>query len=197
MTDISKYLKIKSNNIAPSRGKLLISEPFLNDYYFKRSVILLAEHNDEGSFGIIMNKPVVDMKFNEVINNFPNFNTQLYLGGPVKNDSLFFVHTLGSKISNSNEIIDGLYWGGDINEVKELIMMGYLNENNIRYYVGYSGWESKQLEEELKKNSWLVSAMNVKNLLNTKPDNLWKASLDTLGSDYEIWNNFPSNPEMN
>lgn len=196
MTDIGKYLKIKSNNIAPSRGKLLISEPFLNDYFFKRSVVLLAEHNEEGSFGVIMNKPI-NTKFNEVIKDFPDFDAQLYLGGPVKNDSLFFVHTLGAKISNSNEIMDGLYWGGKIDEVKEMIMLGLLDKNDIRFYIGYSGWESKQLEGELEKNSWLVSAMNTKKLLNTDTDNLWKASLDTLGSDYEIWNNFPSNPEMN
>lgn len=196
MTDIGKYLKIKSNNIAPSRGKLLISEPFLNDYFFKRSVVLLAEHNEEGSFGVIMNKPI-NTKFNEVIKDFPDFDAQLYLGGPVKNDSLFFVHTLGAKISNSNEIMDGLYWGGKIDEVKEMIMLGLLDKNDIRFYIGYSGWESKQLESELEKNSWLVSAMNTKKLLNTDTDNLWKASLDTLGSDYEIWNNFPSNPEMN
>ncbi len=196
MTDIGKYLKIKSNNIAPSRGKLLISEPFLNDYFFKRSVVLLAEHNEEGSFGVIMNKPI-NTKFNEVIKDFPDFDAQLYLGGPVKNDSLFFVHTLGAKISNSNEIMDGLYWGGNIDEIKEMIMLGLLDKNDIRFYIGYSGWESKQLEGELEKNSWLVSAMNTKKLLTTDTDNLWKASLDTLGSDYEIWNNFPSNPEMN
>ena len=196
MTDISKYLTIKSNNIAPARGKLLISEPFLNDYYFKRSVVLLVEHNDEGSFGIIMNKPV-DMKFNKVIKGFPDFDTQLFLGGPVKNDSLFFIHTLGSKISYSSEIIDGLYWGGDINEVKEMITLGILDKNDIRFYVGFSGWESKQLDGELKRNSWLVSEMNAQKLFNTNPDKLWKASLDTLGSDYEMWNNFPSTPEMN
>ena len=196
MTDIGKYLKIKSNNIAPSRGKLLISEPFLNDYFFKRSVVLLAEHNEEGSFGVIMNKPI-NTKFNEVIKDFPDFDAQLYLGGPVKNDSLFFVHTLGAKISNSNEIMDGLYWGGNIDEIKEMIMLGLLDKNDIRFYIGYSGWESKQLEGELEKNSWLVSAMNTKKLLTTNTDNLWKASLDTLGSDYEIWNNFPANPEMN
>ncbi len=196
MSDISKYLAIKSNNIAPSRGKLLISEPFLNDYFFKRSVVLLAEHNEEGSFGIIMNKPI-NTKFNDIIKDFPDFDTQLYLGGPVKSDSLFFIHTLGSKISNSNEILDGLYWGGNIDEIKEMIMLGLLDKNDIRFYIGYSGWESKQLEGELEKNSWLVSAMNAKKLLTTNPDDLWKASLDTLGSEYEIWNNFPSNPEMN
>ncbi|MCD4772228.1 MAG: YqgE/AlgH family protein [Bacteroidales bacterium] len=196
MTDISKFLKIKSNNIAPSRGKLLISEPFLNDYYFKRSVVLLAEHNEEGSFGVIMNKPVT-VKFNEVIKDFPDFDAPLYLGGPVKSDSLFFVHTMGSKISNSIEIIDGLYWGGNINEIKEMIMLGVLNSNDIRFYIGYSGWESKQLESELEKNSWLVSTMNSKKLLTTEPDILWKTSLDTLGNDYKIWNNFPSDPGSN
>ncbi len=121
MTDINKIIKIKTNDIRPSKGKILISEPLLSDNYFKRSVVLLAEHNEEGSFGIILNKPM-DNKFNEILKDFPDFGGPLYLGGPVSNSSLFFIHTLGDVIENSQEIMDGLYWGGDIESVKELIL---------------------------------------------------------------------------
>ena len=196
MSDIENLIKIKTNNIKPGKGKLLISEPFLLDYYFKRSVVLLAEHNEEGSFGIIMNKPV-SAKFNEIVKNFPEFNAQLYLGGPVKSDSLFFIHTLGDRIEGSLEIIDGLYWGGNIEAIKEMITLNILNPADIRFYIGYSGWTANQLDAELKRNSWVVSRAKVEQLLNTQPNKLWSLTLQNLGKEYALWTNFPSDPSMN
>jgi len=196
MSDIENLIKIKTNNIKPGKGKLLISEPFLLDYYFKRSVVLLAEHNEEGSFGIIMNKPV-SAKFNEIVKNFPEFKAQLYLGGPVKNDSLFFIHTLGDRIEGSLEIIGGLYWGGNIEAIKEMITLNILNPADIRFYIGYSGWNANQLDAELKRNSWVVSRAKVDQLLNTQPNKLWSLSLQNLGKEYALWTNFPSDPSMN
>ncbi len=196
MSDIENLIKIKTNNIKPGKGKLLISEPFLLDYYFKRSVVLLAEHNEEGSFGIIMNKPV-SAKFNEIVKNFSEYNAQLYLGGPVKNDSLFFIHTLGDRIEGSLEIIDGLYWGGNIEAIREMIILKILNPADIRFYIGYSGWNANQLDAELKKNSWVVSRAKVEQLLNTQPNKLWSLSLQNLGKEYALWTNFPSDPSMN
>lgn len=196
MNNLSDFLTIKTNNITPEKGKLLVSEPFLLDYYFKRSVVLLAEHNDEGSFGIIMNKPV-NAKLNEIVKDFPDFESQLFLGGPVKNDSLFFIHTLGDKIDNSAEIIEGLYWGGDLEQIKEMITLKMLDPKDIRFYIGYSGWAAKQLDGELKKNSWVVSRMSAPKLLNTDPANLWDVSLKKLGAEYSYWTNFPADPVMN
>ncbi|MCD4746356.1 MAG: YqgE/AlgH family protein [Bacteroidales bacterium] len=196
MTDLSNLLKIKTNNIQPAKGKILISEPFLLDYYFKRSVVLLAEHNDEGSFGLIINKPI-KVKFNEIIKDFPDFNSKIFLGGPVKNDSLFFIHTLGDEIENSMEILDGLYWGGDIEIVKELIILNRINQDQIRFFVGYSGWVSKQLENELQKNSWLVSNIKADEVMQFETDKLWSNSIKNLGDDYTFWTNFPSDPALN
>ena len=196
MTDINKILKIKTNDMRPSRGKILISEPLLSDNYFKRSVVLLAEHNEEGSFGIILNKPI-DNEFNEILSDFPDFSGPLYLGGPVSNSSLFFIHTLGDMIDNSQEIMKGLYWGGDIEAVRELLMLKKIDVNQIRFCVGYSGWGSNQLEEELKRNSWLVSSLPVELLLNTTPDDLWEFALNSLDEEYTYWTNFPTDPGMN
>src|SRR5210317_573671 len=134
MTDLSNILKIKSNNLNPVKGQVLISEPFLLDFYFKRSVVLLAEHNEEGSFGLILNKPV-DILLSEIVDGFPEFDAPVYLGGPVKSDSLYFIHTLGDKIENSLKILDGLYWGGDIEHIKELILLGKIDINQIKFFV--------------------------------------------------------------
>lgn len=196
MTDINKIIKIKANDLKPSKGKILISEPLLADNYFKRSVVLLAEHNKEGSFGIIMNKPI-DNKFNEIVTDFPDYGGQLFLGGPVSNSSLFFIHTLGEQVENSLEIMDGLFWGGDIESVRELMMLKQLEPNQIRFCVGYSGWGNKQLEEELQRNSWLVSGLPAKALMNTEPDKLWEYALKKMGDDYSYWENFPTDPGLN
>jgi putative transcriptional regulator len=196
MKDIHDILRIKANNLSPSRGRILISEPFLYDFFFKRSVVLLAEHNEEGTFGVIVNKPL-KAKFNDVIKDFPKFTSKVYLGGPVQNDSLFFIHTKGEEIEGSAEILPGLYWGGDIERVKDMISLKTLGPEEIRFYIGYSGWAPKQLQEELERNSWAVSSMGVKQLLQAKPAKLWTMSLEQLGEDYTHWSNFPDDPTLN
>jgi len=177
MTDINDILKIRTNNIKPTKGKILISEPFLIDYYFKRSVVLLAEHNEDGSFGLILNKPV-ELQLSDIVKDFPSFDTPIYLGGPVKTDSLYFIHTLGNEIDDSMEISEGLFWGGDIEVVKELITIGKIGTEEIKFFVGYSGWVSKQLDGELARNSWLVANMNANDVMHSNPD---KILCSTLG----------------
>lgn len=196
MKDINDILKIRTNDIKPARGRILISEPLLMDYFFKRSVVLLAEHNDEGSFGVIVNKPV-KAGFNEVIKDFPEFNAKVFLGGPVQGDSLFFIHTLGEQVEGSFEIIKGVYWGGDIEMIREMIELKVVGPDQIRFYVGYSGWAPQQLDEELKRNSWVVSNIDQATLLNSKPSLMWKNSLIDLGGEYTSWINFPDDPLSN
>lgn len=196
MENFDDLIKIKTNNVQPGPGKILISEPFLYDYYFKRSVILLAEHNKEGSFGVIINKPLV-MSFDEVVKDFPGFKAKVYLGGPVSTDSLFFIHTFGDLIENSLPILEGLHWGGDLEQVKNMIQYGQVNEQNIRFFIGYSGWSAKQLDMELKRDSWLVSKLSAEQVMNSNTDEMWKATLKQLGREYSSWTNFPSDPGMN
>lgn len=196
MKNIEDILIIKSNNIKPTPGKILISEPFLMDYYFKRSVILLVDHNEEGSFGVIMNKPL-SVKLNEVIKDFPDFACQIYLGGPVQKDSLFFLHTLGAKIEGSIEVVEGLYWGGEMEVVKEMISLNLIKPDQIRFYIGYSGWTSNQLQEELERNSWVVSNESASYLLNTNSEVMWAESLQNLGGSYAFWPKFPNDPGQN
>jgi putative transcriptional regulator len=196
MKDLYDLLKIKTNNVKPARGKILISEPFLWDYFFKRSVVLLAEHNEEGTFGVIVNKPI-KASFNEVVKDFPNFNSKVFLGGPVQSDSLFFIHTLGEEIANSMEIIPGIFWGGDIERVREMIEMNLIEPSQVRFFVGYSGWAPKQLDGELERNSWLVSNINARELLNSNPSMMWNRSLRRMGKEYAHWNNFPDDPALN
>lgn len=196
MKNFDDLIKIKSNNIKPGPGKILISEPFLYDYYFKRSVVLLAEHNKNGSFGVIINKPL-NLRFDEVVKDFPDFDAPVFLGGPVSTNSLFFIHTLGDAIDNSMPILEGLYWGGDLEQVKTMIQLGQLNEHNIRFFIGYSGWSPRQLDGELKRDSWAVTTIDADMIMNANPEELWKLALRTLGKEYIRWTYFPPDPAMN
>jgi len=196
MENFDDLIRIKTNNVKPGPGKILISEPFLFDYYFKRSVVLLAEHNKEGSFGVIINKPMA-VSFNEVVKDFPEFDARVFLGGPVKTDSLFYIHTLGDAIDDSLPVVEGLYWGGDLERVRELIMLGQLNENNFRFFIGYSGWMPQQLNKELKRDSWLVSQLSSEEVMTAATDTLWQNAISDLGAKYKHWMNFPSEPTLN
>ena len=187
---------MKPTNIKPHAGSILISEPSLKDRFFNRAVVLLADHNTEGSYGIILNKPL-DTKFNDIVRDFPKFDSRVFLGGPVNTENLFFLHRKGDLITNSQEIKEGLFWGGDIEDVKKLIDSSLLNPQDIRFYIGYSGWSKNQLDDELKETSWLVDNPNIQDLINTVSSEMWKNSVMKLGKEYEIWANFPEDPSMN
>lgn len=196
MNDIDRFLQIKTNNLNPTKGRLLLSEPFMGDYYFGRAVILLAEHNAEGSFGVILNKPTT-AEFNDVLKDFPDFDAPVYIGGPVETSSLFYIHTLGEQIEGSQKIIDNIYWGGDIDAIKEMILLKVIKPEDIRFYIGYSGWGKDQLKSELSKNSWLVTIANKSVIFNPDPESMWNMVIDKMGEEYRYWNKFPIDPNMN
>ncbi len=181
--------------IKPKQGIILISEPSLKDFYFRQSVVLLAEHNEEGTFGVIVNKPI-DIRLDEVISGFSGIEYQVYLGGPVKTDSIFFIHTL-SHIENSLRIMDGLFWGGNIEVIRDLMEAGELRENQIRFFLGYSGWNPNQLDQEIGEKSWVLSQGSVNEVINNHPEELWSNYLKNMGNDYAIWANFPPDPALN
>lgn len=196
MKEIDRYVQIRSNNLKPDKGRLLISEPFMGDHYFGRSVILIGEHNEEGSFGVVLNK-AIEASFNDVLKGFPPMDAKIYLGGPVDTTSSFYIHTLGDRIEDSLEIAKGLYWGGDIETIKEMILLKQFNSNNIRFFIGYSGWGANQLDMELKKNSWVVHKKVNNSILNYPIKNMWSGMLEEMGPNYKYWSKFPIDPNMN
>ena len=127
------------NNFEPQQGRVLISEPFLLDNYFKRSIVFITEHNAEGTVGFVLNKPV-DIPINEIIENFPETRSDLSLGGPVNTNTLHYIHTLGDIIPNSNKVLGNISWGGDFDVVERLIRSGSISPEQIKYFLGYSGW---------------------------------------------------------
>ncbi len=187
--------KIEYNKVAPKKGRVLVSEPFLQDTYFKRSLVLLTEHSEEGAVGFVLNKPL-EVKVNEVMNDFPISQASVSIGGPVSTNTIHYLHTLGELIPNSVHVLDNIYWGGDFETVKEMLRAGEISPDRIRFFLGYSGWHAGQLENELEQNSWLITEIKPTQIM--KPNsNIWKNTLSQLGEKYKIWANFPENPSLN
>lgn len=191
-----ELFKIQSNTLNVSIGDVLLSEPFMNDYYFRRSVILIIDHNEEGSLGVIINKRLT-IPFNELVQGFPEFKADVYLGGPVETDRIFFIHTIGEMIPDSYKISSGLYWSGNVNALKAMIKTDLIKPHEIRFFVGYAGWEEGQLRRELKANTWLVGKFSTKQILHTMPGKMWSTFVNEMGSRYRLWDRFPVDPSNN
>ena len=178
-------------------GKLLYAEPTLNnDINFNRSVVLLVEENKLGTVGFILNKKTMYSTLDLVPELNQNFI--IYNGGPVEKDNLYFIHNIPGLINNSIKITDTLYWGGDFSLVVRLINEKKIDKSQIKFFLGYSGWNSNQLNEEIEEKAWIIENANeIENLaLNTKK-NIWKSKLISLGGEYLIWSNSPENPQHN
>ncbi|RKR84443.1 putative transcriptional regulator [Mucilaginibacter gracilis] len=185
------------SSISPAAGRLLISEPFMLDPNFKRSVILIAEFSAGGAMGFVLNQ-VSDMLLGDIIPEISYSEFPLFKGGPVGSNTLHFVHRCPQKIDDGIEICSGIFWGGDFEQVKELVNTYQLNDTEIRFFVGYSGWSEGQLEGELKEDTWIVANLiNPDILFNNNEESLWKSAVVGLGQRYAHIANFPENPALN
>lgn len=176
------------------KGKLLVSEiSLLQDPSFARSVILITEHTAQGSTGFILNKPIkapISELVSELLLDLP-----IYIGGPVAEENLFYIHTIPELIPDSDEISDGIYLGGDFDEVIHQAREGNLTENNIRFFLGYTGWTVSQLEAEVEEKSWVVIDNTYKNnILSKSATSLWKKQIESFGEKYILWSNAPQDP---
>jgi putative transcriptional regulator len=182
--------------VSPASGILLISDPFLKDPNFMRTVVLLCEHKEEGSFGFVLNKKY-ENTLNELVEELPDSKIPVYYGGPVETNTLHFLHQYPDEIPGSVEVLKGIYWGGDFEMLIEMIKRRQVDENKIRFFIGYSGWGQGQLAGELKEKSWLTAEATKKLVFHNDYTEVWKDSLKHLGGDYEIMVNFPIDPQLN
>lgn len=177
------------------KGKLLISEPFIKDPAFGRSVILLVEKNEIGTVGFILNHKL-KITVSDVLDNI-QLKNNLYQGGPVAHDSLHFLYRGHNPVKNSVRVMQGLYWGGDFKDLLQKISDGEISEESIRFYVGYSGWEPGQLEFEMDEKTWIVAPADIKTVFELSAEKLWKQTMKSLGGDYALMANSPLDPQMN
>lgn len=182
--------------LTPQKGKLLIAEPaILTDDSFNRSIILLTEHNHQSSVGFILNRPL-KITIHDIIPEIDS-NLPIYQGGPVEQSNLYFIHRVPHLIPNSLEVSDGIYWGGNFESLKQLLLNDQLSNSDIRFFLGYSGWGSNQLEEELRTGSWFVSENDFSNLFSVENESLWKNKLLQQGGEYKLWANAPADIQLN
>jgi len=179
-----------------TNGSLLIAEPFLSDSNFERSVILVCEHNDEGTFGLVLNQ-LAQVKLNDVLTDEMYHDYSLYVGGPVQQNTLHYIHRLGSAVEESVEVADGIYWSGNFERLRELINAGAVSEQDIRFFVGYSGWSSGQLADEMEQKSWIVSQADADFIFDTPSDQFWRGILRRMGGQYRVLSHYPVDPRLN
>ena len=198
MNTVGDIFKIETNHVVPTRGRLLIAEPFMCDCMFGRSVIYLTDHSEDGSMGFVLNK-AFPLFLNDVLPDFSKLDgIPLHRGGPVGTDTLFYLHTL-SHLPGAMAIDDGLYMNGDFNALKKYILDGNPWEGKIRFFLGYSGWTGGQLEDELQRNTWLIGGGAPAGILSVEgmDDELWKDELCRMGGKYKLWSRFPRMPIFN
>ena len=183
--------------IKPQSGSILISEPYMGDPNFERSVVLLCSHSeDEGTFGLVLNR-MSNLKLSDVIDIYnDSFDSELGIGGPVQYNTLHYIHKL-PQLPQAVKLGEDLYWGGDFEMLRTMIGAGLVSASDIRFFLGYSGWTAGQLQEEIDKNVWIVNNEASNKLLNLDADSLWRSILRHMGGKYKVLSNYPVDPRLN
>lgn len=183
--------------IEPERGDLLISEPYLPDPNFVRTVILLCEHDENGSFGFVLNKRS-HASLPELIEEAEGFEQEVFVGGPVQQNTLHFLHKSPETLQGDKKIVDGVYWGIDFEGLMSSINTRQVSGDELKFFVGYSGWSPGQLMEELNAKSWIVYKKATPELVfEMNPDELWREALKTMGGKFRVISNYPTDPRLN
>ncbi|MBC6989907.1 MULTISPECIES: YqgE/AlgH family protein [Hymenobacter] len=182
-------------------NSLLISQPFLGDPNFERTVVLLCRHTDEdGSFGLVLNR-TTNLQLGDVLelpdgDASPIGQMPLYLGGPVQPDTLHYLHRR-SDVPEAIALGQEVYWGGDFNVLLGLLLSGALSPDDIRFYAGYSGWTAGQLAEEVRENVWIVHPNAAGKVFTLDNDAFWQSILREKGGRYRVLSNYPVDPRLN
>lgn len=180
----------------PQKGDILLSEPFIQDQQFSRAVILICESTEAGSMGLVLNKPV-SVSFESEIPELNAKNFVVSMGGPVDNEHLYYIHT-NSSIPKAENISGSYYFGGDFNFIKDHVAAKTMHADNLHFYIGYSGWESEQLKEEIEDSCWLVVRKpDLELVFKTDHDLLWKKLVANFGGKYKSMSEYPLNPSNN
>lgn len=185
-----------STNATPQKGSLLIADPFASDNYFTRSVVLLCNHDEDGSFGFVLNN-FIEVELHHLLPGFPKVKTKVSIGGPVETDSIFFIHNLEA-ITDGMEIGNGLKFGGTFSEMANELKRDPSLVSQVRFFMGYAGWAKDQLTNEMKANGWIVSKkFNTSELLQNLSPNLWKEMMERKGGKFKLMTDFPLDPTNN
>ncbi|MCP5467916.1 MAG: YqgE/AlgH family protein [Deltaproteobacteria bacterium] len=166
----------------PFNPLLLVAVPQLVDPYFRRSVILVLQHTQDGAFGLVLNQSthfsLREFAHNQSLVCHPNFYTQaVFRGGPVEPYRGFILHNHKS-IIEKQEIIPGVFVSGSNESLNTLLTEG---EHQLRFLLGYAGWDGTQLEKEMAEGSWIAIQLDAKYIFYQNHEDLWDATLHDIG----------------
>ncbi len=178
------------------KGSVLISEPFLKDPNFERTVIIICKHNLEGSLGFVLNRPV-ELTLKDVSEELLGLDNSLFVGGPVQQNTLHFLHKGLVEIEDSQKVSPGLYWGGSFEELKWKLENAEIKDEDVRFFLGYSGWDEGQLQSEIDQKSWIVANLGDDSIFDIKPEVLWRRVLKHMGGKFKVVSNYPHDPRLN
>lgn len=179
----------------PASGRFLVSEPFMEDQNFQRTVVLLVEHSKEGSLGFVLNRRL-QVRLGEVVPDLKRLDAPVYLGGPVEQSTLHYLHRLAD-LPGARPVCDGVFWSGSFEVLQTSIERGMVDPDDILFFVGYSGWSPGQLDGELQRKSWIVTPEQPELIFDADRDDLWRQTLQSLGGKYKIISNYPVDPKLN
>ena len=183
--------------IEPTKGDLLISEPYLPDPNFERTVVLLCEHDENGTLGYVLNKKS-QLTVSDLVEEAEGVDTNVFIGGPVQKDSLHFIHRMPEMANKDKEILPGVYWDGDFNDLLLKINTQQIDTNDVRFFLGYSGWSPGQLMEELAQKSWIVcKGVGPSIVFDTVPEDMWRTVLKRMGGKFKMIASYPVDPRLN
>lgn len=179
-----------------SQGTLLLAEPFLSDGVFDRSVILICEHNESGTVGFVLNNKT-EYHLPDILEDLSDSNHDLYIGGPVQQNTLHYLHRLGELIDGAYQVNNHIYWGGNFDQLKLNTELQTVVPQDIRFFLGYTGWAPEQLEQEIKEGTWIVCNGYEFDFFDITPKDLWRTILKEMGGKYKAMANYPIDPNLN
>ncbi len=179
------------------KGTFLISTPEIDMGIFFRSVILICEHNANGSFGLVINKSLELDLPEDIINmqSLANPNVGIRAGGPVQTNQMMLLHTCSTIPHQTLQICDGVYLGGDLQFLQEVVTEA--NGTPIHLCFGYAGWGQGQLEREFLDGSWYIHPATASQVFYTKPERLWGSLLREMGGKYSTLSMIPEDLSVN
>lgn len=175
----------------------MIASPDVEAGIFFRGVVLVCEHNPNGSFGIVINKSL-DLEIPEEIiniNNLANPNVGIRAGGPVQTNQMMLLHTSETILSQTLEICDGVYLGGDLQFLQEIITDP--EGPYVHLCFGYAGWGAGQLEREFLDGGWFLHPASQPHIFETPPEKLWQTLLREMGGKYATLSMIPEDLSWN
>jgi putative transcriptional regulator len=174
------------------KGRLLIAAPILLDPNFRRSVVLVIEHTDEGALGVVLNRPT-ELPVSEAVPELSELDDGcVFAGGPVQPQAVIALAEYAGPPPD-----DAVF--GAIAPVGVDSDIGSLPEQvtRVRVYAGYSGWGEGQLEGELEEESWFVAPALPGDVFSEDADGLWSTVLERMGGEYRLVARMPEDPSQN